>query len=78
MKNERKEFDEQTYSLKTSPEMTNLQEEWEATNNETSSDEPTHDEEHYSALEEGTLVESDIAKQANRLAIYYVRSLLLF
>ncbi len=78
MKNERKEFDEQTYSLKTSPKMTNLWEERETTNNETGPDEPTHDEEHYSTLEEGTLVESDIANHAQRLAVNYIRSLLLF
>ncbi|TYR34718.1 hypothetical protein FXV77_14705 [Sphingobacterium phlebotomi] len=78
MKDERKEFDEQqSYLPKSSQEMINLREERNTTN-ETIANEPMHDDEHYSALEGGTLAESDIAKQAHRRAANYVRSLLLF
>lgn len=77
MKNKRKEFDEQTYSSKTNPETTNLQEERDTTN-ETSTHNPTHGEERYSELPEKTLAESDMAQHAQRLVANYVRSLLLF
>lgn len=77
MKDERKEFDKQTYSPKTSPEMTNLQEERDTTN-EAGTHSPTHGEEHYSKLQGRTLAEGDMAEHAQRLAVNYVRSLLLF
>lgn len=77
MKDERKEFDEQTYSPKTNLETTNLQEERNTTN-ETSTRNPTRGEEHCSELQERTLAESDMAKHAQRLAANYIRSLLLF
>jgi|GEM_PF-3987325 len=78
MKNERKEFDEQqTYLPKNSQEMINLSEQRDSAN-EASADDPTHDEERYSKFPERTPAESDVVKHAQRLAVNYVRSLLLF
>jgi len=78
MKNERKEFGEQqTYFPKSSQELINRSEQRDTTN-ETSDDDLRHGEECYSKLPKRTLEECETAKHAERLAVNYVRSLLLF
>lgn len=78
MKNERKEFDEQqTYLPKNSQKMINLSEQRDSAN-EANADDPAYDEDRYSKFPERTPAESDVVKHAQRLAVNYVRSLLLF
>lgn len=78
MKDERKEFDErQSYLPKSNQELTDFLEQQDTTN-EARTDEPTHGKECYSKFPERTLMENDAAKHAQRLAVNYVRSLLLF
>ena len=78
MKNNRKTAGEQkTYVSKTTPEMINLPEPPEM-KTEANVDDTTPDEERYSEIEDSTLSDTDIAEQARRLAVNYIRSLRMF
>lgn len=77
MKDKQNRSEQQTYLQQAGSGMINLPAERVATN-ETNTDSPTYGEKCDSEIEEGTLVESDMTEHAQRLAVNYVRSLLLF
>lgn len=78
MKNNRKTAGEQkTHSSKNTPEMINLSEQPEM-KTEANADDTMPDEERFSEIEHSTIAETDMAKQAQRLAVNYIRSLRMF
>ncbi len=78
MKNDRKTAGEQkNYPSKNTPEMINLPEPPEM-KTEANADDTMPDEERYSEIEDSTLAGTDIAEQARRLAVNYIRSLRMF
>lgn len=78
MKNDRKTAGkQQTYLSKNTQEMINRLQQPEM-KTEARADDTTHDEERYSEIEDKPFVKSDVAEHAQRLAVNYVRSLLLF
>ena len=77
MKDKQNRSEQQTYLQQAGSGMINLPAERVATN-ETNDDDLRHGEECYSKLPKRTLEECETARHAERLAVNYVRSLLLF
>ncbi|MCC2600563.1 hypothetical protein [Sphingobacterium sp. FBM7-1] len=69
--------EQQAYPSENTPEMINLPEPPEM-KTEANVDDTTPDEERYSEIEDSTLSDTDIAEQARRLAVNYIRSLRIF
>lgn len=69
--------EQQAYPSENTPEMINLPEPPEM-KTEANVDDTTPDEERYSEIDDLPFVESDIAEQARRLAVNYIRSLRMF
>lgn len=69
--------EQQAYPSENTPEMINLPEPPEM-KTEANADDTMPDEERYSEIEDSTLAGTEMAKQAQRLAVNYIRSLRMF